>query len=350
MTTGAMTSSSTTNDDDGDGNRDVTPLFLTPTERSDMALYTSSHPHHNEATVYQYPPYHGASHPFGMPYYPSLPGDSAPGYADNTHIGVNPRYLRHHSHSHSHPPPLSRPFLQQPFYYPDGVPQSEIYNQGKYNRQQHKQHKQPPWQVPVTKQQHPKERGGVMPFPRPSSSSAFVPVGPCSPYMTESFTLKGHSVLVRHKKTQNAAASEKDKDNTILDKNETGKSENKASEALLDSPYGKTAVQRAGRTVKRQRVPEIQDTQLENWTPEENRLLQATEQVRKKKNDRARARLQEAKHKVQAILAKSRDQRSAIEQAFLEKHTANKERKLHADRLRRVRLKLFGIKQVQKCK
>jgi hypothetical protein len=53
----------------------------------------------------------------------------------------------------------------------------------------------------------------------------------------------------------------------------------------------------------------------------------------------------QTKHKVQAILAKSRDQRSAIEQDFLKQHIATKERKLHVDRVRRVRLKLFGRKQ-----
>lgn len=114
--------------------------------------------------------------------------------------------------------------------------------------------------------------------------------------MTESFTIRGDCVVlgVRYKNTQNGVGA--DEGNTIIDKNETSKLENKALEALKEalkrSVYARTPGQvasqrnrdRASNFARRLRVTEIKNTQLENRTPEENELLHAAEQARTKKN------------------------------------------------------------------
>jgi hypothetical protein len=125
-----------------------------------------------------------------------------------------------------------------------------------------------------------------------SSSSASAAVGPCSPFITETFTVQGDSVVVgvRHKNIQNAVVT--NKGNAVIDKNETSKLKTKASKAPRHSVYfrtpGQVALRRsrecASKTAKRRRAAEIKDTPLENRTPEESKLLQATEQARTRKN------------------------------------------------------------------
>jgi hypothetical protein len=165
-----MTNSSTTNDDD---NRDMAPLLLTPTQKSEKMPYTSSPPQHNETMLlYQYflppPPKHHHHHHGASPStdYGSSMFSVPPVYANhgmkhyppfhyNTHAELILPNLPHDSHSY----PLlnsglSRSLLKQPFYSPDGVPQSGMHNLGQHNRQQHHhqhQNQHPPWQVPVNK-------------------------------------------------------------------------------------------------------------------------------------------------------------------------------------------------------
>jgi Holliday junction resolvasome RuvABC endonuclease subunit len=94
---------------------------------------------------------------------------------------------------------------------------------------------------------------------------------------------------------------------------------------------------RAKNAAKRQWAVEIQAIKPEDRTPEENDFLQAVGQQRTEKNERSRVRLQEKKHKLRNILAKLPDQRSEIEQTFLEQQTAVKQRKNRGDCSRRRR-------------
>jgi hypothetical protein len=80
--------------------------------------------------------------------------------------------------------------------------------------------------------------------------------------------------------------------------------------------------------------------QPEDRTQEEKTFVQACEQARTFKNRRSRERLQERKNKLQAVLAKPPNQRSVVEQAYLEHQTAAKKRKNNNDRLRHARMKL----------
>lgn len=102
---------------------------------------------------------------------------------------------------------------------------------------------------------------------------------------------------------------------------------------------------RAKNAAKRRRVVEIKTIKPEDRTPGDNAFLQAVGQQRKSKNDRSRTRGQEAKDKLQTILAKSPDQRSTIEKAFLEQQKAAKQRKNLGDCLRRmsVQLQVLGV-------
>jgi Holliday junction resolvasome RuvABC endonuclease subunit len=97
---------------------------------------------------------------------------------------------------------------------------------------------------------------------------------------------------------------------------------------------------RARNAARRRRVVEIKAIQPEDRTPGNDAFLQAVGQQRRDKNDRSRMRVQETKHKLQTILDKSSDQRSEIEQAFVEQQAAAKQRKNRGDYLRRRSLQL----------
>jgi hypothetical protein len=97
---------------------------------------------------------------------------------------------------------------------------------------------------------------------------------------------------------------------------------------------------RARNAARRRRVVDTKATQPEDRAPGDDEFLQAVGQQRRDKNNRSRMRAQETKHKLQSIMAKSSDQRSEIEQAFVEQQTAAKQRKNRGDCLRRIRLQL----------
>jgi hypothetical protein len=96
--------------------------------------------------------------------------------------------------------------------------------------------------------------------------------------------------------------------------------------------YGRV---RAKNAAKRQRAVDIQSIKPEDRTPGEKVFLQAVGQQRTEKNERSRVRLQEKNRNLRNILAKSPDQRSEIEQAFLEQQAAVKQRKNQGDCSRR---------------
>jgi len=70
--------------------------------------------------------------------------------------------------------------------------------------------------------------------------------------------------------------------------------------------------------------------------------VERVEENRRRKNERARQRLQETQQRIDAILAMPEEQRSKADQDFLEKSMCSRERKIVCDRERRKALTLVG--------
>jgi hypothetical protein len=329
---------------------------------------THHHPHHH-----QYPYYEGTQssllpqHPYPQPHPLQSPKQSQSQPYNNYGFGGG----------------LS-PLMQQPLYSPGAPPMSGTYNaiqyqqqqhqyyqQHEYYQHQHRHHQQLPWQVHATNQAN-------------EVSSSSVASGPCMPgIVTESFTVKGDSVVLLAKNNVNLDESMNDrrdqqelgvrkgkgKDKNATENDEAGACAVKdddttdiifamitAAGASVTPPQvyvrplvqatrqvAKRAQARASSALQRQRVAQIQTTKPEDRTRDDIKFLQAVEQAQYLKNTRARVRLQDKKSKHAFIMAKSPDQRSAAEQAYLNTQTAIVQRKNQGDKLRRERKKMLGI-------
>ena len=80
---------------------------------------------------------------------------------------------------------------------------------------------------------------------------------------------------------------------------------------------------------------------------EEQAIVQRAEDNRRRKNERARQRLQENQERIDRILAIPEDQRSKADKAFLEKSMSTRERKITCDRERRKTLYLTGTSTIR---
>jgi hypothetical protein len=77
-------------------------------------------------------------------------------------------------------------------------------------------------------------------------------------------------------------------------------------------------------------------------TAQEQAVVQRAEDNRRRKNERARQRLQENQSRMDRILATPEEERSKVDQEFLEKSMSTRERKIICDRERRKLLSLAG--------
>jgi hypothetical protein len=77
-------------------------------------------------------------------------------------------------------------------------------------------------------------------------------------------------------------------------------------------------------------------------TAQEQATIQRAEENRRRKNERARQRLQENQERIDRILATPAEMRSRVDQEFLEKSMSTRERKITCDRDRRKTLSLVG--------
>jgi hypothetical protein len=80
---------------------------------------------------------------------------------------------------------------------------------------------------------------------------------------------------------------------------------------------------------------------------EEQGIVQRAEDNRRRKNERARQRLQESQERIDRILAIPEEQRSNADKAFLEKSMSTRERKITCDRERRKTLYLTGTSTIR---